>query len=400
MAFTVLKNTKHTALVQATSNSSITVGGNEFASGIGYANTVVTDAKITQISTSSPSFNGGYWEIKRGANTIAVLDSTSTLDLRDIPLRLYGSASLSATLRNSASGSVLIELNKNYYETIGETEFIPQALFASSEDGAYYYPATTSSLFQESTGASATTQSGVGDVVGTIVDLSGNDRYATQATTSAKPIYQTSADRITIDGVDDHLDVTLPTIDGTMVLSTPEGTAAYGVNISAGSYEIGGRGGLYFPGSAIVGQIIRDGAMSSGGIDAALAFFRTTGGNNYGSVVDFSNYWRNWSELTSFPEIDTSNGTDFSHTWHGCSSLTSFPANFFDTCTATDFTSSFSGTALSQTSIDNILTSLDTAGQSGGTFAQSGGSAPSATGETAIDNLRASGWTVTVTGGY
>jgi len=33
-------------------------------------------------------------------------------------------------------------------------------------------------------------------------------------------------------------------------------------------------------------------------------------------------------------------------------------------------------------------------------FDQSGGSAPSATGEAAIDTLRSRGWTVTVTGGY
>jgi len=33
-------------------------------------------------------------------------------------------------------------------------------------------------------------------------------------------------------------------------------------------------------------------------------------------------------------------------------------------------------------------------------FNQSGGSAPSSTGEDAIDTLRSRGWTVTVTGGY
>jgi len=33
-------------------------------------------------------------------------------------------------------------------------------------------------------------------------------------------------------------------------------------------------------------------------------------------------------------------------------------------------------------------------------FDQSGGSAPSSTGEAAIDTLRSRGWTVTVTGGY
>jgi len=72
----------------------------------------------------------------------------------------------------------------------------------------------------------------------------------------------------------------------------------------------------------------------------------------------------------------------------------------FDSVTGTLFNDAFTNTNLTQTSIDNILTSIDTAGQSGGTFNQSGGSAPSAVGEAAIDNLRARGWSVTVTGGY
>jgi len=44
--------------------------------------------------------------------------------------------------------------------------------------------------------------------------------------------------------------------------------------------------------------------------------------------------------------------------------------------------------------------SLVTSGIAAGVFDQSGGSAPSATGEAAIDTLRSRGWTVTVTGGY
>jgi hypothetical protein len=104
--------------------------------------------------------------------------------------------------------------------------------------------------------------------------------------------------------------------------------------------------------------------------------------------------------LTSFPLLDTSSGTNFTQTWINCSSLTSFPANFFDANIATNYTLAFQTTNLSQTSIDNILVSLDVNGLSGGTFYQSGGSAPSITGTNAIDNLRTKGWTITVTGGY
>ena len=106
----------------------------------------------------------------------------------------------------------------------------------------------------------------VGQSVGGMTDLSGRDNHAAQATAAARPIYQTAPDRVTLDGVDDRMTVTVPAggFTGTMVLATDQGTASYGVNIPAGPYDIGG---LYFPGNAIVGQVIRDGALSAG--DAA-----------------------------------------------------------------------------------------------------------------------------------
>ena len=293
----------------------------------------------------------------------------------------------------------------------------------------------------------------VGQGVGGLADLSGNDNHATQATAAARPIYQTSPDRVTIDGVDDKMTVTVPVggFTGTMVLGTDQGTASYGVTIPAGAYDIGGRDGLYFPGNAIVGQLIRDGALSAGDAAATEAYFVENGATaSYGAVTNFKNYWRDWSEITSFPLIDTSAGTNFRSAWEGCSSLTSFqlidtssgtnfrgawyycssltslplidtssgtnfqdawlgcsslttiPAGLFDNVSGGNFTDAFTNTALTQTSIDNILVSLVTSGIATGTrvFDQSGGSAPSAAGEAAIDTLRSRGWTVTVTGGY
>jgi len=118
--------------------------------------------------------------------------------------------------------------------------------------------------------------------------------------------------------------------------------------------------------------------------------------------TDFRSAWYNCSTLTSFPLIDTSAGTTFRQAWFNCSSLTTIPAGLFDNVKGGDFTAAFANTALTQTSIDNILVSLVASGISAGTrvFDQSGGSAPSSTGEAAIDTLRFRGWTVTVTGGY
>jgi len=69
----------------------------------------------------------------------------------------------------------------------------------------------------------------------------------------------------------------------------------------------------------------------------------------------------------------------------------------FDTCLATNFTNAWQNCALDETSVDNILVSLDAAGQSNGVVNLDGGTsaAPSATGLAAAVNLTiAKGWTV------
>jgi len=381
----------------------------------------------------------------------------------------------------------------------GAVPFSIADLFASSEQGAWYGPSDLSTLFQDSAGTTPVTTAG--QPVGRMLDNSGNGNHATQATAARRPTYQTGPARATLDKVDDRLSVTVPTggFTGTMVLATDQGTASYGVTIPAGAYDIGGRGGQYFPGNAIVGQVIRDGALSAGDAAATEAYFVANGATaSYGAVTDFGSFWDDWSELTSFPLIDTSSGTTFSAAWIGCNSLTSFPlidtsagtnfhrawrdcsgltsfplintsagttftqawqnctsltsfplidtsagtdffqtwqgctsltslplidtssgtsfrqawricrslstipAGLFDNVKGGNFTEAFTNTALTQTSIDNVLVSLVASGIAAGTrvFDQSGGSAPSATGEAAIDTLRSRGWTVTVTGGY
>jgi len=146
---------------------------------------------------------------------------------------------------------------------------------------------------------------------------------------------------------------------------------------------------------------------TSSGTNFSIAWYNCTSLTSFplidtSSGVGFIAAWRNCSSLTSFPLIDTSSGTIFTRAWRGCSGLTTIPAGLFDNISGGDFADAFENTALTQTSIDNILVSLVTSGIATGTrvFDQSGGSAPSSTGEAAIDTLRSRGWTVTVTGGY
>jgi len=444
------------------------------------------------------------------------------------------------TLTSVASNGV----SPDAQDSVSVTVFTPADLFTGSEEGLLLEAFDIGTLFQLSGGTTPVTVAT--DPIGYFGDKSGRANHATQATAARRPTYQTGPARATIDKVDDRLSVTVPAggFTGTMVLATDQGTASYGVNISAGPYDIGG---LSFPGNAIVGQLIRDGALSEGEAAATEAYFVANGATaSYGAVTSFNSFWRVWTELTSFPLIDTSSGTDFSLAWYDCtsltsfplidtsagtnfyrawynctgltsfplidtsagtnfdaawrncssltsfplidtssgtrfdrawqsctsltsfplidtssgtnffaawhsctsltsfppidtssgtsfsyawrscssltsfplidtssgvyfsrawldcSSLTSFPANAFDNVSGGNFNNAFNNTALTQTSIDNILVSLVASGISAGTrvFGQSGGSAPSATGEAAIDTLRSRGWTVTVTGGY
>jgi hypothetical protein len=77
--------------------------------------------------------------------------------------------------------------------------------------------------------------------------------------------------------------------------------------------------------------------------------------------------------------------------------LVNFPANVFDDCPAIEFGAAWYNCALSQQSVDNILVSIDTAGQSNGTLGISGGtsSPPGPAGLAAKANLISRGWTIT-----
>jgi hypothetical protein len=127
---------------------------------------------------------------------------------------------------------------------------------------------------------------------------------------------------------------------------------------------------------------------------------------NMGAGTNFVYTWASCSSLTSFLSTRMGKGTSFLGAWVGCSSLTSFPANAFNTTgilSPDAFNSAFSACALTAQSIENILVSLNTNGQSGITLTLSGGtnantSTWSATAKSAYISLIAKGWTITQNG--
>jgi len=217
--------------------------------------------------------------------------------------------------------------------------FNPEDLFFLGEKGAYYYPSDLSTLFQDAAGTTAVTAGG--DPVGLAVDKSGNEVNAAQSVSASRPVYNVEPSRLSLDKVDDALVITVPAggWNGTMVLATDQGTASYGVSIPAGAYNLGG---IYFPGDAIVGVVFRDGALSAGEKAGAESYFVGNGAvASYGTVVDFTDFWRLRSEITEFPSIDTSSGENFYRAWRDCSSLDSFP--LIDTSSGENFYAAWQG---------------------------------------------------------
>jgi surface protein len=125
------------------------------------------------------------------------------------------------------------------------------------------------------------------------------------------------------------------------------------------------------------------------------------------SVTNFSNFALGCVSLTTLDisNWDTSSVTNFYTFVRGCASLTTLvinggTGNPFADSPCTNYGMAFYDTNLTQQSIDDILVAINTAGTSNGAFDQSGGSAPSATGNAAVDSLRSRGWAVLLTGGY
>ena len=146
------------------------------------------------------------------------------------------------------------------------------------------------------------------------------------------------------------------------------------------------------------------GTYGKGSTDQQKAFYgcsllaiNATDEGNFSQVTNFFRFAFFTPNITTFPFINLSSATNFNSFLYYATSLTTFPANMFDNSPATNYINAFANTNLTTQSIDNILVSIDTAGGTSGSFKQSGGQAPSATGIAAKDSLVAKGWTVVYT---
>jgi len=139
----------------------------------------------------------------------------------------------------------------------------------------------------------------------------------------------------------------------------------------------------------------------SGGIDFDSAWMRcyymtSFASLNFSNGQNFHAAWMECTSLATFPNVTFPVGANFNRAWLNCSSLSTFPANAFDTCTATDYYLAWNNCALSQTSVDDILVSIDASAQINGVVSLDGGtsSTPGTAGLAAKLSLQSKGWTV------
>lgn len=118
MAIRILRNTRQNAVILATATeANVAIAGNNSVSAIGLSTVTdtISGAHIKQIWAGSISGGSGYWTVSRGANTVAMMDSTVWWDLagNGCAINLDEAATLSLT-RTGAAGTIMLELQKVY----------------------------------------------------------------------------------------------------------------------------------------------------------------------------------------------------------------------------------------------------------------------------------------------
>lgn len=289
---------------------------------------------------------------------------------------------------------------------------IPYILFANGEEGAWLSQEDINTLFIDTSGVTPVTASGQSE--GLILDKSGNGNNATQPTTLGKPTFNDNGTHrwASFDNNDDSIlfDVPAGGWNGTYVQGTMEGVIVGQISVPSGTYQIPANP-FYENAGTLTELIIRDdgGVIDPAELDQLVDYV-----GRRGAVADFSGttswfmWFRSRTDLVAFDftRLDLSNFTDGRSTFRSASNLETLVV--FDSegvsplssCPCIDYRDFFLATNLSQQSIDDFLVAVNLANTSGVQLKQSGGSAPSAVGEAAIDELRARGGTITVTGGY
>lgn len=178
-----------------------------------------------------------------------------------------------------------------------------QALFGGGRRGALYSTASLGTLFQERTGAAATTPSAISGVVGTVLDLSGNGNHRVAPSDAARPILRQSGARhyLEYDAVDDCFQVPSFTISNRFYVGLAIKGAiirAFFIEHSASANDFNG---FYFHGSNAATWNVRRSAVSH--FAAGVASWEGT----TNAVCDL--VYRTSSQNYAYNGVNGSNGT-------------------------------------------------------------------------------------------
>jgi hypothetical protein len=116
MPYTIMDNKLNGSVsIHANSNTgNIIVQGNNIVSNVAIGNENVQSLVINQLWAGSPSGNAAYWEIKRGANVVLVIDSTCYLDFtgNGRQIKVDATANVTANLIGATAGFLVVEFQK------------------------------------------------------------------------------------------------------------------------------------------------------------------------------------------------------------------------------------------------------------------------------------------------
>jgi hypothetical protein len=90
------------------------VAGNTSTSNVAMAGETIAGATISQIFWGLANSTTGYWTVKRGANTILILNGTGYLDFAGNGLAAIedSGANVSFSITDNAVGTIRVELQK------------------------------------------------------------------------------------------------------------------------------------------------------------------------------------------------------------------------------------------------------------------------------------------------
>lgn len=300
-----------------------------------------------------------------------------------------------------------------------------KTLFDNGEFGFWLDPVDGAVNFKDTAGTIPAVE---GDPVLKIEDKSGNGLEGGQNNINDAPtrvkVNGNWAHRFTDNNDGSWLVGTIPSggLTGELYIATSVGKGRFGIQYSAGDVDVGAADARWI--LDLFGHIVIDRQFTTDEL-AALDAKYSMAGNFNTDLIDGRDLFRQKpytyidpnitfdalenasgmfisSGFTDMPAGMTLPNLTNGQAMYGTSSIENLPADFASECDCLSWGFAFIGTNLTQQSIDNFLINIDARGTFNGSASslQSGGSPPSAAGEAAIDNLRARGWIVDVTGGY